>query len=115
MGSRTSNRPETARFISAKGALFLAAAAAFAIASEGSAEQTPDEVHVQGGWAYTTTVKGAAVEHVAATRAAEAAVWFLLACSADGRLPASHTSWEWNNDDDEIRVGRPKPGGSIGK
>jgi hypothetical protein len=89
MGSTTSNKPETARFISAKGALFLAATAAFAIASEGSAEQGPDEVHVQGGWAYTATVKGAAVEHFAATRAAEDAVWFMLACSADGRLTVS--------------------------
>jgi hypothetical protein len=72
MGASTRNGPETARFISAKGALFLAAAvAAFTIASEGSAEEGPDEVHVQGGWAYTATVKGAAVEDVAATRAAE--------------------------------------------
>jgi hypothetical protein len=94
MRSRTSNKPETAGFISAKGALFLAAAAAFAIASEGSAEQGPDEVHVQGGWAYTTTVKGAAVEHVAATRAAENAVWFVLACTADGRLTVSFSHSE---------------------
>jgi hypothetical protein len=94
MSSRTSNRPETARFISAKSALFLVAAAAFAIAGEGSAEQAPDEVHVQGGWAYTTTVKGAAVEHFAATRAAEDAVWFLLACSADGRLTVSFSHSE---------------------
>jgi hypothetical protein len=90
MGASTRNGPETARFISAKGALFLAAAvAAFTIASEGSAEQGPDEVHVQGGWAYTATVKGAAVEDVAATRAAEDAVWFMLACSADGQLTVS--------------------------
>ena len=94
MRSRTSNKPETARFIRAKGVLFLAAAAAFAIASEGSAEQGPDEVHVQGGWAYTATVKGAAVEHVAATRAAEDAVWFMLACSADGRLTVSFSHSE---------------------
>jgi hypothetical protein len=94
MGSTSSNKPETARFISAKGALFLAAAAAFAIASEGSAEQGPDEVHVQGGWAYTATVKGAAVEHFAATRAAEDAVWFMLACSADGRLTVSFSHSE---------------------
>ena len=89
MRSRTSNKPETARYISAKGALFLAAAAAFAIASEGSAEQGPDEVHVQGGWAYTARNEYGAVEHVAATRATEDAVWFLLACKADGRLMVS--------------------------
>jgi hypothetical protein len=94
MSSRTSKRPETARFTSAKSALFLVAAAAFLIVSEGSAEQAPDEVHVQGGWAYTTTGKGAAVEHVAATRAAEDAVWFLLACSADGRLTVSFSHSE---------------------
>ncbi len=94
MSSRTSKRHETARFTSAKSALFLAAAAAFAIVSEGSAEQAPDEVRVQGGWAYTTTVKGAAVEHVAATRAAEDAVWFLLVCSADGRLTVSFSHSE---------------------
>jgi hypothetical protein len=94
MRSRTSNQPETARFIRAKGVLFLAAAAAFAIASEGSAEQGPDEVHVQGGWAYTATVKGAAVEHFAATRAAEDAVWFMLACSDDGRLTVSFSHSE---------------------
>ena len=94
MSSRTSKRHETARFASAKSALFLAAAAAFVIVSEGSAEQVPDEVHVQGGWAYTTTVKGAAVEHVAATRAAEDAVWFMLACSADGRLTVSFSHSE---------------------
>jgi hypothetical protein len=74
--------------------LFLVAAAAFVIVSEGSAEQVPDEVHVQGGWAYTTTVKGAAVEHVAATRAAEDAVWFLLACGAGGRLTVSFSHSE---------------------
>ena len=94
MSSRTSTRPETAKFISAKGALFLAAAAAFVIVSEGSAEQGPDEVHVQGGWAYTATVNGAAVEHVAATRAAEDAVWFLLGCGADGRLTVSFSHSE---------------------
>jgi len=88
MRSRTSNRPEKARFIIA-----IVVAAAFAIASEVWAEQGPDEVHVQGGWAYTATVKGAAVEHVA-TRAAEDAVWFMLACSADGRLTVSFSHSE---------------------
>jgi hypothetical protein len=93
MRSRTSNEPETARFIIVKGALFFVAAA-FAIAGEVSAEQGPDEVHVQGGWAYTTTVKDAAVEHLAATRAAEDAVWFMLACSVDGRLTVSFSHGE---------------------
>jgi len=95
MSSNTSKRPETAKFISAKGALFLAAAAAaFVIVSEGSAEQAPDEVQVQGGWAYAATLNGAAVEHVAATRAAQDAVWFLLACSADGQLTVSFSHSE---------------------
>ena len=94
MTSRTSKRHETARFISAKSALFLAAAAAFVIVSEGSAEQVPDEVHVQGGWAYTAKSQHGAVEHVATTRAAEDAVWFLLACSADGRLTVSFSHSE---------------------
>jgi hypothetical protein len=70
-------------------ALFLAAAAAFVIASEGSAEQGPGEVNVQGGWAYTARGKDGAVEHVAATRAAEDAAWLLLACGTDGRLTVS--------------------------
>ena len=72
MGSRTSSKPEKA----SKGAvaLFLAAAAAFLIAREGSAEQGPGDVNVQGGWAYTDRSKDAEVEHVAATRAAEDAV-----------------------------------------
>jgi len=61
--------------------LFLAAAAAFVITSGGLAEQDPDQVNVQGGWAYT--------EHVAATRAAEDAVWLTLGCKADGRLAVS--------------------------
>src|SRR5262249_48689964 len=88
MGSRTSSKPEKAKLSSSKGALalFLAAAAAFLIAREGSAEQGPGDVNVQGGWAYTDRSKDAEVEHVAATRAAEDAVWFMLACSADGRL-----------------------------
>ena len=83
MSSRTSNKPEIARSISSKRAvaLFLAAAAAFVITSGGLAEQDPDQVNVQGGWAYT--------EHVAATRAAEDAVWLTLGCKADGRLAVS--------------------------
>src|SRR5215472_3425464 len=83
MRSRTSNKPERARSIRSKRAvaLFLAAAAAFVITSGGLAEQDPDQVNVQGGWAYT--------EHVAATRAAEDAVWLTLGCKADGRLAVS--------------------------
>jgi hypothetical protein len=106
MGARTSNKPEKVKCNGSKSAvvLFLAAAAAFLITSEGSAEQGPGEVNVQGGWAYTAksqhgAVQGGwaytaksqhgAVEHVATTRAAEDAVWFLLACRADGRLTVS--------------------------
>src|SRR5262245_7291977 len=67
MGSRTSNKPETARSMRSKGAvaLCLAAAAGFVIASEASAGQGPDDVNVQAGWV------------------------FLLACRADGRLTVS--------------------------
>ena len=75
-------------------ALFLAAAAAFLIASEGWAEQDPGEVNVQGGWAYTARNEGGVGEHVAATRAAEDAVWFVLACGADGRLTVSFSHSE---------------------
>ena len=67
-------------------ALCLAAAAGFVIASEASAGQGPDEANVQGGWAYTAREQDRVMEHVATTRAAEDAVWFLLACRADGRL-----------------------------
>ena len=70
-------------------ALVLAAAAAFVITNGGLAEQGPDEVIVQGGWAYTAKGKDGAVEHLAATRAAEDAVWLMLACKADRRLAAS--------------------------
>jgi hypothetical protein len=91
MDSRTSNKPEKVTFNSSKCAviLFLAAAAAFLIASEGASEQGPDEVNVQGGWAYSARGEDGAQEHMAATRAAEDAVWFLLACRADGRLTVS--------------------------
>jgi hypothetical protein len=91
MGSRTSNKPEKVKFNGLKSAvvLFLAAAAGFVIVSEASAGQDPGEVNVQGGWAYTTTVNAGTVEHVATTRAAEDAVWFVLACTADGRLTVS--------------------------
>lgn len=91
MGPRTSNRPERAKVVRSKGAatLFLAAAAAFVIASQGSAEQGPGEVNVPGGWAYTARGKDGAVEHLAVTRAAEDAAWLLLACGADGRLTVS--------------------------
>jgi hypothetical protein len=44
---------------------------------------------LQGGWAYTARGDGGAVEHVAATRAAEDAAWLLVACSADERLIVS--------------------------
>jgi len=96
MGSRTSNKPEKGKFNGSKSAvvLFLAAAAGFVIVSEASAGQDPGEVNVQGGWAYTTTVNDGTVEHVATTRAAEDAVWFVLACTADGRLTASFTHSE---------------------
>jgi len=66
--------------------LFLGASAAFLIVSEAAAEQGPGEVNVQGGWAYSARGEDGAEEHMAATRAAEDAVWFLLACRADGRL-----------------------------
>jgi len=91
MSSRTSNKPEKARSITSKCAvaLFLAAAAAFVITSGGLAEQGPDEVNVQGGWAYAARGNDGAVEHMAATRAAEDAAWLLLACSVDGRLTVS--------------------------
>jgi hypothetical protein len=91
MSSRASNKPEKARSISSKRAvaLLLAAAAAFVITSGGLAEQGLDEVNVQGGWAYTAKDKDGAVEHMAATRVAEDAVWLMLACKADGRLTVS--------------------------
>jgi VCBS repeat-containing protein len=91
MGSRTRTKPEKVKFSGLKSAvvLFLAAAAAFLPASEGWAGQGPGEVNVQGGWAYTARDEDGAVEHVAATRATEDAVWFLLACRADGRLTVS--------------------------
>jgi len=67
--------------------LFLAAATAFVIASDVSAEE--DQVKVEGGWAYTAKSNHGAVEHIAVTRAAEDAAWFLLACGADDRLMVS--------------------------
>src|SRR5262245_41069192 len=77
--------------MSSKGAvaLCLAAAAGFVIASEASAGQGLGEVNVQGGWAYTAREQDGVVEQLATTRAAEDAVWFLLACRADGRLTVS--------------------------
>lgn len=65
-------------------ALFLAAAAAFVIASDVSAEE--GQVKVEGSWAYTARNKDGAVEHMAVTRAAEDATWLVLACTADERL-----------------------------
>jgi hypothetical protein len=44
---------------------------------------------LQGGWAYTARGDVGAVEHVAATRAAEDAAWLSVACSADERLIVS--------------------------
>jgi hypothetical protein len=44
---------------------------------------------LQGGGAYTARGDDGAVEHVAATRATEDAVWLLLACGADERLIVS--------------------------
>jgi hypothetical protein len=91
MCSRTSNKPEKGKFNGSKSAvvLSLAAAAAVFIASAGWTEERWGEVNVQGGWAYTARNEDGAVEHVAATRASEDAVWFLLACRADGRLTVS--------------------------
>jgi hypothetical protein len=91
MCSKTSNKPKRAKFNSSRIAvvLCLTAAAAFLIASEGSAEQSLGQVNVQGGWAYTARGENGAEEHVAATQATEDAVWFLLACRADGRLTVS--------------------------
>ena len=91
MGSRTNSKPETTKLNSSKAAvaLFLSAAAAFLIAREGSAEQGPGDVNVQGGWAYTEKSKDGEIEHVAVTRAAEDAVWFLLGCRADAQLTVS--------------------------
>jgi hypothetical protein len=85
------SEPEKAKILRSKGAvtLLLAVVVALAIASEGSAEKSPDEVNVQGGWAYSARGEDGAEEHMAATRAAEDAVWFLLACRADGRLTVS--------------------------
>ena len=59
------------------------------ITSGGLSEQGLGEVNVQGGWAYTVKDKDGAVEHVAATRAAEDAVWLTLGCKADGQLTVS--------------------------
>jgi VCBS repeat-containing protein len=85
MGSRTSSKLNSSR---GTVALFLAAAA-FLSGTEGSAEQGPDDLNVQGGWAYAERSKDGKVEHVAATRAAEDAVWLMLACGTDGRLTVS--------------------------
>ena len=88
MCSKTSNKSKKAKFNSSKSALVLFFAALL-IVSEGSAEQGLDEVNVQGGWAYTARGEDGAEEHVAATRAAEDSVWFVIACRADGRLVVS--------------------------
>ena len=58
--------------------LFLAAVTAFVIAGEASAQKGLDDVNVQGGWAYAARGNDGAVEHMAATRAAEDAAWLLL-------------------------------------
>src|SRR6266446_3726565 len=89
--SRRRSEPEKMKILRSKGVatLFLAAVAAFVIASEASAEKGLDEVHVQGGWAYAARGNDDVVAHMAATRAAEDAAWLLLACSADGRLTVS--------------------------
>src|SRR5215471_1187183 len=91
MRSRTSHKPEKGKFDGAKSAVVLvfAAAAVVFIASAGSAEQGRGEVNVQDGWAYTARNEDGAEEHVAASRATEDAVWFRLACRADGRLTVS--------------------------
>ena len=91
MRSRTTNKPEKGRFNGSNSAvvLFFAAAAALIASAGWTTEQGRGEVNVQGGWAYTARNEGGAEEHVATTRAAEDAVWFLLACRADGRLTVS--------------------------
>ena len=92
MGSRTSSKPETTKLNSSKGAavaLLFAATVVFLIAREGSAEEALSDVKVEGGWAYTEKSKDGEVEHVAASRAAEDAVWLTVACAADGRLTVS--------------------------
>ena len=96
MGSRTNSKPETTKLNSSKAAvaLLLAATAAFLIAREGSAEESLGDVKVEGGWAYTEKSKDGGVEHVAASRAAEDAVWLTVACAADGRLTVSFTHSE---------------------
>src|SRR5262245_36162441 len=103
MRSRTSNKPKTGRFNGSKSAvvLFLAAAAAVFIARAGWTEEGRGEVNVQGGWAYTARNEGGAEEHVAATRATEDAVWFRLACRADGRLTVSFVHSEHFQDENE--------------
>src|SRR5262245_7458546 len=89
MGSRTNSKPETTKLNSSKGAgaLLLAATVAFLI--EGSAKEGLGDVKVEGGWAYTEKSKDGEVEHVAASRAAEDAVWLAVACAANGRLTVS--------------------------
>ena len=57
--------------------LFLAAAIAFVIATDVSAEE--DQAKVGAGWVYSTSNQGGAVEHMDLTRAAEDATWFALA------------------------------------
>ena len=91
MGSKASSKLEEANFHSSKAtvALLLSAAAALLIAREGSAEEGLSDVKVEGGWAYTEKSKDGEVEHVAASRAAEDAVWLTVACAADGRLTVS--------------------------
>jgi hypothetical protein len=64
--------------------LFLAAAVAFVIASDTSAED--GQVNVEGAWAYTARDKDGTMEHMAVTRAAEDATWLVLACTTDERL-----------------------------
>ena len=91
MGSGTNIKPETTQLNSSKGAvaLLFAATAAFLIAREGSAQEGLGDVKVQGGWAYTTRGDDGEIAHVATTRAAEDAVWFLLECRADAQLTVS--------------------------
>jgi hypothetical protein len=89
MRSRRSNKPEKGRCNGSNSAVVLFFAAAVCIASAGWTEEGRGEVNVQGGWAYTARNEDGTVEHVATTRATEDAVWFLLACRADGRLTVS--------------------------
>jgi hypothetical protein len=96
MRSRTNSKSEKGKCNGSNSAvvLFFAAATVVFTASTGWTAQEWGEVNVQGGWVYSARNEDGVVEHVAATRATEDAVWFLLACRADGRLTVSFTHSE---------------------